>query len=346
MKLSICIPSNRPLAEARQTIESALTLTRFEGIEVAIADNSGDDQKEAYCRSLASPCVRYLRADGTDMDANWQNARRLSSGEYILYLADDDLLFAMPGASLCDLSVPSGAVGFRPQMLMYAQGHGLYDLSSFAVTGARAGDRIKDYFKKNGGSNTTFYSAYRREVISELMDVTLDHPIRGGYKDWALVLGLLSSGEVTAHKDLAYLYNNNNWVSSEQIEHSSERAFTGAGLPSRTKMLSLLLTGIDAFILIARESSPIGMEERLEAATYTLLQYLQAFAGSVEALAAMPGTTSAQVAALKALVGSLSSPLEALMSGFQVIEQYLPGYGEKYFAYFRQVLGRAIFPGV
>jgi len=348
MNLSICIPSNRPLAESRQTMESALALTQFEGIEVAVSDNSGDEQKETYFKERASPAVRYMRSDGADARRNWQYVRNLSTGKYVSIVSDDDLVLALPGANLAELHIPPGAIGVRPQMLMYTKGQGLYSLTNFAVTGPRAIDRIKDYFAKNGGANTTIFSAFRRDLICDVMDLNANfHPIPGGgYQDWPMVLGLLSSGEVAAHEGLAYVYNNSNWLSAAQIEDKIESQFVAIGLPGRTRILVLLLTGIDAFILIARESSNVASEEKLEAASYTLLQYLHAFARDLPSVMSAPETSDSQVAALNNMVASLSSPVDALVEGIRVIDQFLPGYGDKYHAYFRQAVGIDLLPRV
>ena len=42
--------------------------------------------------------------------------------------------------------------------------------------------------QKAGGNNTTLFSFYNSNVHRDLMKLSLYHPTRGGYTDWAFVL--------------------------------------------------------------------------------------------------------------------------------------------------------------
>jgi hypothetical protein len=89
------MPTYNRLAFLKRAVESALTQEGAEDFEVVVLDNRSTDNTWKYLESLNNQRLRIFRNEKhLPMGQNWLKAVRLTKGEYVFVLQDDDL--AMP----------------------------------------------------------------------------------------------------------------------------------------------------------------------------------------------------------------------------------------------------------
>jgi glycosyltransferase involved in cell wall biosynthesis len=90
--LSICVPSRNRQATFIQTIRDLLASERRD-VEFVFADNSDDGAiAEAFMATIADPRVTFLPSLGhaLPMQDNWERTMRATSGEWVVFIGDDD----------------------------------------------------------------------------------------------------------------------------------------------------------------------------------------------------------------------------------------------------------------
>lgn len=93
MKFSIVITSYNRLTLFKRSLASALTQQYDSSYEVIVIDDCSSESYEAYISSLQSANVRYFRHDNNQgVSAARNTGVRLSLGQYIAFLDDDDEL--------------------------------------------------------------------------------------------------------------------------------------------------------------------------------------------------------------------------------------------------------------
>lgn len=344
-KLSICLPTNSTLERSRQTLDSLHSLVQMPGIESVICDNAADSAKRAALRPLTHDSFRYVESPEPEVMKNWEFGLREVRGDLTCFLSDDDLLLALPGFSLDSLNASEGQVGFRPQMALYTQARGIYSITTYGIEAPRALGRIQQYIDLNGGANTTLFSFYRSQVLKDLYAELVEfHPTRGGFADWAVVLGLLSTGNLPAFPQMLYIYNNRNWETSEAIARNTVKTFLDAGLPEDCVRIAPVLQALDSIGTICRAASPIPASEKIEAAFFVLDGFFNVFRAALarEDAAALFGRHRWSVA--DQLVRACISEVDKVAAGLLIVDTWLPGYADKYREYFRRTLDRALLP--
>ena len=89
---SIVVPTYNRAGLLKRTVESALQQDGFDDYEVLVVDDCSEDRTWDYLRSVRDPKLRIFRNDPRlGMGRNWNQAVRLSAGEYVFILQDDDL---------------------------------------------------------------------------------------------------------------------------------------------------------------------------------------------------------------------------------------------------------------
>jgi hypothetical protein len=333
--------------DARQTIDNARDLSLRYPFEVIVSDNSEDEGKAEELRALNAGRFRYLRSAASGALDNWHSALRHAEGEFACFLSDDDLLIALPGFDGDDFDAPPGAVGIRPTMALYTDSAGIYGQSSFDIPETRAVDRIRSYFRKNGGANTTLFSCFRREAIYDLLTgIQAHHPTKGGYSDWSWVLGLVSSGPLVSNPHLLYVYNNRNWSTAEDVVRNTRRTFHDAGLPEEAAQILLPLTVLDAFGTICRESSPIPLDEKREAGLFAVSVYFDAFVARLGDAAFTRDFAPDRLDLAREMAREAVEPRDKLAASLLLADEWLPGSHEAYTRYYGETLTRGALRGV
>lgn len=209
MKLStplvtIGIPTYNRAEMLRRSIESALCQD-YSMIEVIISDNASTDDTQSVCQEFSNKddrvkCITQLSNIGAT--ANFADVLKRASGEYFMWLGDDDWIDASY-VSHCmsllstdpDLALVSGApIYYRDGLKAYAGR--LFDLSeeSWAVRVARYYLMVAD--------NGMFYGVMRTAQLKQIVTPNA----MGG--DWHLIANIVSLGKsrmssvVSVHREL------------------------------------------------------------------------------------------------------------------------------------------------
>jgi hypothetical protein len=341
--LSICIPSHARLVDARASIDSARALLSHNGIEVVVSDNSRDVEKANYYKLLQENNFRYLESLHNNGMDNWRNAIDAATGEFIMMLGDDDILVALPGFSVPQPSDLRGLIGFRPTFALFSPDQGIYRPTNFNVQGERAVDRVKDYIQKNGGSNVTIYSGFRRDAWQSLFtNYIVHHPTRAGYTDWSLMLALASAGPVGLANGLVYLYNNSNWDSEEKVSASNHRLAATTGLPPEAVQIQPAFQAIDAFVAICRFDSPVPREEKIDAGLLVTEAYFSTLLKVLNEHLDLSKPPSERLLATAKIALDARHPLDQLTACLSIINLWVPTLREPYQIFLDTVLDPAI----
>lgn len=333
-KLSICVPSHGDFSGSKQTLDNLYDLSRLKNIECVVSDNSSDSFKSDFWLSRGDASFEYIISRNNDAQDNWRCALSHANSDYTVVLSDDDMLHTLPGFDLEKIKIPKGSIGFRPAMALYHESVGIYRLNNFEITDSRAIDRVKAYLKNNGGANTTLFSAYETQLLKSIFNVTLkEHPTKGGYMDWAIVLGLISTGPLLKCPELLYVYNNRNWFAKEDTDRNVCKTFTDVGMPGDCSQILPALQALDSFIFITRVQSPVEPDEKLEAANFIVYTY---FASLIKLFGTdgLPfGFDPERWIKVRSILRSTVTPLDRLAASLLIIDIWIPGLSDLYRSY-------------
>ncbi|MFA6395839.1 MAG: hypothetical protein WCW84_07720 [Sulfurimonas sp.] len=335
---SICIASNRSLIQSKASLSSAIGYVELTNSELIISDNSSEISKEIWCKNKISNKVKYLTLPGSNSRENNLNAYSNATGEYISWLHDDDFLVKLDPTFSMQKTADKRCVGFRPSVALWDEHTGISKSTNFSIIGNTAKERVKEYFCLNGGNNTTFFSFMKREIILNITDLyTNSHPTIGTYCDWAVVLAYISSGNILHNPSSLYIYNNHNWSGDAAKIHAAiEKQFTDVGLQSRSQLFLPLLTGLDSFILICRETSPIARDEIYEAGIEALVMYLKSFLARYGQNKTLFTPNEQKTIEEMAVAVGIKNILNAAL---KVIDVHAPEIVEKYKLFYRVSIG-------
>lgn len=103
VRISVVIPTR----ERSRTLVSALrTCVRqdYRNLEIVVSDNCSADNTRQAVASFGDPRIRYIRTPArVGMSQNWEFALGHVSGDYVLYIGDDDGLLPGAIAALSDI---------------------------------------------------------------------------------------------------------------------------------------------------------------------------------------------------------------------------------------------------
>lgn len=188
--VTIAIPTcNREILLAR-AISSAQMQT-YQNIEIVISDNESSDGTESLCEDLATQDgrIRYTRQPknlGGAGNFNWLLSH--ASGEYFMWLGDDDWLDANYVESCLSLLLKDSCLAFVSGCpVYYRKGVRQFMGRVFDVFHVSAKHRIHKYLSRVT-DNGVFYGLFRRESIQGL---SLSEKFAG---DWFFLCDVLIFG--------------------------------------------------------------------------------------------------------------------------------------------------------
>src|SRR3989339_694144 len=91
--LSIIVPTKNRFNTAKRAIEIAMQLQSDE-FEIIVQDCSDNDELLHYAEKVADPRLNYQRTPPVSLTQNWNNALGRASGEYVIFIGDDDCVLA------------------------------------------------------------------------------------------------------------------------------------------------------------------------------------------------------------------------------------------------------------
>ena len=90
MKISIIIPTRERAEFLRYSVRTALEI-QDKNFEIIVCNNASRDNTEAVVKSLSDPRVHYVYTGSRiSMRENFNFALKHSTGEYVIFLGDDD----------------------------------------------------------------------------------------------------------------------------------------------------------------------------------------------------------------------------------------------------------------
>jgi hypothetical protein len=270
---TLCLPTNRPLEEARPSILSAIAAAELAGGEVIISDNSNDTRKASWLKTVVKRLdglVQLIFDPGASAEANWLNCLNRAQGKFLGVLSDDDILNFI---GLPSFDHPDDVAAVKPNIVVWQPNTGVTRVNNFAIDSPSALERVHTYFRLAAGNNSTYYSFLRTDLFRTVYHLCqVSHPTRGSYIDWAQVLAWVSSGRYVVEPNIVLIYNNRNWSGdAASLANRVAQQYNAAGLPRGTERFASALQALDSFILIARRSSPVEDQERLDAAVWALV---------------------------------------------------------------------------
>lgn len=204
-KVSIGIPTYNRADLLRRSIESALGQD-YPNIEVLISDNASTDNTPDICRSYVNTCgsrIKHVRQSvNLGATANFSKVLEMASGEFFMWLGDDDWIDSSYVKScmrelLSDsaLSLVSGSPRY------YRSGVPAYDGRWFNLLQKQWWLRVLLYYIKVS-DNGMFYGLMR---TAQIRQINLSNTMGG---DWLLIAGLSALGKLKtvpdthAHREL------------------------------------------------------------------------------------------------------------------------------------------------
>ncbi|MDB5524798.1 MAG: glycosyltransferase protein [Rhizobium sp.] len=263
--VTICIPSNRPLALSKASLESAIRFAGAKGYRVVISDNSGEGVKFAHF-SAAPDYVTYLDNPGLPPVANLLACLDYAATEFVLPMGDDDLVEVTAGEADFDFkALGRDVAGVRPHLEVFAVGEPVLRTHVFAIDAETAADRLYEYRNKIGGDNSLYYSYFRRSDFEELIRlVETNHPTGAGDIDWAIVYALLANGKIAYDRSTILKYDIGKWRWNEGIEASIDNIYASAGLPRQAVAFASLFRFMDSYVFAFRRTLAVSDIERIK----------------------------------------------------------------------------------
>ncbi len=336
--VTICIPSNRPLALAKGPLESAIRFAGARNYRVVISDNSGEGAKFAYFSDVPEHVTYLTGATPTPIE-NLLACVNAAETEFILMMGDDDYVEAVAGEAEFDFTaVGTDVAGVRPLMEVFAIGEGVLQTSTFTIDADSAADRMYEYRQKVDGNNTLYYSYFRRDDFSELSRLLARHPIAIGDMDWSLVYSLLSNGKVLYDGSTLFRYDIGKWRWREGIDASIEAIYQTAGLPREAIAFEHLFHFMDSYVFAFRRTSRLSEIERIKLLYACAVIFLGHMLRVADEQPAKVIGFEREIAMLRA---ALKEPDDYLVNIFEVCariaERLKPGLYEQYINWFASV---------
>lgn len=197
--VSIGIPTFNRSALLSRAIQSAQSQTHRR-VEILVSDNASTDDTAAVCASLmqTDDRIRYVRAE-TNRGAAWNfnRALELATGDYFMWLGDDDWIDAAYVERCLSRLLASekiSLVGGLPEYLRNGSAVSTGDLID--VSASAAWLRVLSYYMQVS-DNGIFYGLMRTHQIRAL-------PLRNELAaDWFLIAGMAFQGEIEMVREVA-----------------------------------------------------------------------------------------------------------------------------------------------
>jgi len=338
-QLSISMPSNRNLQNARAAIETALIYAEKADCRLIVSDNSGDAAKRAYFENR-SDRLTYVVPEGDDSAVNMLNALSHVETPFVMPMGDDDEIYLLDGIqrpSLGDL--PKDTIGIRPRSYAWSATQGVQQVDRFTLSADDAGARVLEYNAKARGNNCTYYSTYRTDIFRGLTTLFQKaHPTRGGYCDWALSFAFAAAGKFAYDPATIYRYDLGNWTGREGVEASKARLFRQAGLPEEAEKFFPMLRFVDTHVFLMWAGLRLSEQERQGAQMTNARIALGTF---IKDVGAAPLSYGDEVVYLTKLIQETPDVASAFQIATLILDRLLPGLSSRYVDFYNSSVNAA-----
>ncbi len=202
--VTIGIPTYNRAAMLSRSIESALCQD-YSLIEVIISDNASTDDTQKVCEDFCEKDdrVKFVKQPtNIGAVANFADVLKRASGEYFMWLGDDDWIDASYVSHCMSLLIHNPDVALASGApIYYRNGSKAYDGRMFDLLEGSWFVRVAIYYMKVT-DNGTFYGIMRTEQLQQIVAPN----IMGG--DWHLIANIAATGKirmspaVSVHREL------------------------------------------------------------------------------------------------------------------------------------------------
>ncbi len=251
MKISLVIPTNRTSYSAVARVLECASLDP-DKFQLIVRDNSESKDKERLLDEIKSPDMLRSTVPNRGGFENSIEALRQASGDYVLFLADDDWISTRGLRQLHSLAVESEgdssvACLTGAYFVETATSTGFFQYSG--LDSANAIDRVRSYLDANT-SNYLFYSAIRRDRANFCFALMESLPYQFSYHDQFMSLLYLTLGRTLQINRVVYFYDLGDWESAGGSLGKDRASYLGAGLPIEYDRLHWLLCGLEGAYLL------------------------------------------------------------------------------------------------
>ena len=245
-KLSIVMPSHRTDLAACARILDACSCSS-EDVEVVIRDNSGNREKHKLLSHISRENCRVLPVEQCDSLENNLETLALAQGEFVFFVADDDVLPRKAIGHLAELVArhawDKSIAGITGDYVIESV-NGTRFFRYPRLDGAVASDRIRAYLY-DIGSNAINYSAVRTSTVTSVASFCRTMPLWFSFTDQLVAFMYLCSGKFISVNRLLYQYDTFNWDTTEKALQSDLQYFRRCGLDGSTLRMMWLIAAIE-----------------------------------------------------------------------------------------------------
>jgi hypothetical protein len=249
VKLSILIPTHRADLLTCSRLAQACSWAGPD-IEVVIRDNSANAQKRDLLERFRREHTNILFVDECGPLENYSETLKLASGDFVFFVADDDLGFDRAIAGL-----PAAIAAADPDVAGITGAYAVETSQGSGVVGYQDVDsadvvaRINAFLSFNG-PNVLIYSPIRRDLIARVFAFMNEMPFSLSFHDQLVCLLYLLNGRFVKQKRLLYLYDFGDWETPEKAQKRDLDFYKGAGLDPSVNKLHWFLCGFEGAVLI------------------------------------------------------------------------------------------------
>ncbi len=254
MKLSILTPSYRQSSAAMSRVFQLADLPG-DKFEFIVRDNSESPHKRQTLEGIRSSCLRHVPVPNQGAKENFAGVLALAEGDYVLFYADDDLVFPA-GLESAHAALARGGdegrAGLTFGYLITSGGNDRLFNYQDSFTSPQASERIRQYAQSmTQAPNLLFYSVLRTDVMRRLFEFLDALPYEFSHADQLLSILSLVCGKMPSIPDVVYNYDLTEWSTPTKAEAKDRFYFQQCGLDPDIQVIHPLIQAVEGYFLIA-----------------------------------------------------------------------------------------------
>lgn len=250
MKISVVCPTNRKSISSYARICELLSLDPNK-FEVIIRDNSECEKKSCFLKSLSFENHKIRIVPNNGATENFSEASKLATGDYLLFIADDDWFFKSSLEMIHQLAVASKEnknLTALTGTYLVSSSSGIGSVSYLGLDSNNPLSRMQGYL--NVGPNLLYYSVYKKNVFHLSWSLLEKLPYAFCHADLLFVIPALVLGNIASVKTLFYQWDFGEWDGADKAMGKRAGICQAAGLPKEFSVLDKLLTAVEGALLI------------------------------------------------------------------------------------------------
>jgi glycosyltransferase involved in cell wall biosynthesis len=336
MKISLILPTNRSTYSAIARVLELASVSP-EKFEVIIRDNSEDARKREFLALVDSSAVRLYSVPNRGPFENFAEAFRLATGEFILFVGDDDWVSttgldllhtrALSAVAETEVAIVTG------DYLVESTSH-TWIVRYQGLDSASPEARLTGYLTTQA-PNLLYYSAIRRALVQRSFAFSESLPYKLSFHDQLVSLFYLIAGRTMSIERVVYFYNLGIWETAEGTLEKDRACYREAGLPIEVDRLHWLICGMEGAFLLKSDLMSQYRYDRVRLLDIWFSMYFSRFKllGRESGYADTPANVATKRVRDKWLEASEANLSELLLDICDVFELVDKPGAERYFHY-------------